>query len=131
MSKRRSHPLEPILLRVPGGAQYHLDASRDDLADWRAPGRHAPPHSGPPLEVEVVRGGERYAIPVGPGELAHLLSRATLAADHAAGLPDQPPPVANPARGRGLRDPEAHRLGPNVDRAPDPGHKGVKRRRTP
>ena len=129
MSRSRSAS-EPIVLRVPSGAQYHLNVSSDDLAGWMAPGRKAPQQPGPPVEVEITRGGERYTIPVGAGELAHLLSQATLEADHATGHPE-PPPVANPLRGRGLRDPDAHRLGPNADRAQDPGHRGVKRRRTP
>jgi hypothetical protein len=122
--------LEPIVLRVPSGAQYHLNVSRDDLAGWMAPGRKAPQQPGPPVEVEINHQGERYTIPVGAGELAHLLSQATLEADHAAGHPEQPRPVANPSRGRGLRDPDAHRLGPNAG-AQDPGHRGITRRRTP
>jgi hypothetical protein len=131
MSQNSSRLLEPIVLRVPSGAQYHLDLSSDDLAGWLAPGRKPPLEPGLALEVEVIRGGRRYAIRVGAGELAHLLSQATLQREHTTGHPEQPRPVANPSRGRGLRDPDAHRLGPNVDRALDPGRRGHKRRRTP
>jgi len=131
MSHSASRSPEPIVLRLPSGAQYHLDLSSDDLARWLAPGRTAPLETGPPLEVEVTHRGERYATPVGAGELQRLLSRSTLEADHAAGHPEQPWPVANPLRGRGLRDPGAHRLGPSGDRAPDPKHRGLTHRRTP
>jgi hypothetical protein len=129
-SRSASRSLEPIVLRVPGGTQYHLNVSRDDLAGWMAPDRKAPEQPGPPLEVEISHRGERYVIPVGAGELAHLLSQATLEADHAGGHPEQPRPVPNPARGRGLRDPDAHRLGPNAG-TQDPAHRGITRRRTP
>jgi len=131
MSHSASRSPEPIVLRLPSGAQYRLDLSSDELARWLAPGRTAPLETGPPLEVEVTHRGERHAIPVSAAELRRLLSRCTLEADHAAGHPERPWPVANPLRGRGLRDPDAHRLGPNVDRAPDPGHRGLKHRRTP
>ena len=126
-----SRPLGPVLLRLPSGAQYHLDVNSDDLAVRLAPGRIAPEEPGPPVELEVIHRGERYSIPVGAKELAGLLSQATLEADHAAGHPAQPRPVPDPSRGRGLRDPEAHRLGPNTDRQQDPGHRGAGRRRTP
>jgi hypothetical protein len=131
MSHSASRSREPIVLRLPSGAQYRLDLSSDELARWLAPGRTAPLETGPPLEVEVSHRGERYAIPVGASELQRLLSRSTLEADHAAGHPERPRPVANPLRGRGLRDPDAHRVGPSADRAPDPGHRGIKHRRTP
>lgn len=130
MSHGSSRSLEPVVVRVPSGAQYHLELSSDDLARWLAPGRKAPAEPGPALEVEVTRRGGRYTIPVGAGELAHLLSQATLEREHATGHAEQPRPVANPSRGRGLRDPDAHRLGPNVDRTRDPGRRGHKRRPT-
>lgn len=131
MSHSSPRSTEPVLLRVPSGAQYHLELSSDQLAAWLAPGRKAPLEPGPALEVEVIHPGGRYVIPVGAGELAHLLSQATLEREHATGRPEQPRPIPNPSRGRGLRDPEAHRLGPNADRALDPGHRGHNRRRTP
>ena len=130
MSHSSSRSSEPVVLRVPGGAQYHLELGSEELAGWLEPGRRAPLEPGPALEVEMLHAGKRYTIPVGAGELAHLLSRATLEREHLSGHPE-PRPVPNPARGRGLRDPDAHRLGPNVDRAPDPGHRGQRQRRTP
>jgi hypothetical protein len=126
-----SHPLGPVLLRLPNGAQYHLDVNSDDLAARLAPGRIAPTEPGPPVELEVIHRGGRHSIPVGPKELAGLLSHATLEADHASGHAAQPRPVPDPSRGRGLRDPDAHRLGPNASRPQDPGHRGAGRRRTP
>jgi hypothetical protein len=131
MPHSTSRSRTPIVLRLPSGAQYRLELSSDELATWLAPGRTATLETGPPLEVEIRHRGERYAIPVGPRELQRLLSRSTLEADHAVEHPERPRPVANPLRGRGLRDPDAHRVGPSAEHAPDPGHRGIKHRRTP
>ena len=130
MSHRPSHPLGPVVLHLPSGAQYHLDVSSDDLAARLAPGRTAPDEPGPPIELEVIHREGRYTIPVGARELAHLLSQATLEADHVAGRGKQPRPIPDPSRGRGLRDPDAHRLGPNAGRAQDAEHRGQRRGRS-
>lgn len=130
MSPSLPPPRGPVVLHLPGGAQYHLDVNTDDLAARLAPGRKAPAEPGPPIELEVIHRTGRYSIAVGAKELAALLSQASLEADHVAGRPRQPRPEPDPSRGRGMRDPDAHRLGPNADRAQDAGHRGQRRGRS-
>lgn len=130
MSKAPSRPLGPVVLHLPSGAQYHLDVDSDELAARLAPGRKAPDEPGPPVELEIIHRGGRYTIPVGAKELADLLSQATLEADHVAGRGKQPKAIPDPSRGRGMRDPEAHRLGPNPGRAQNAEHRGQRRGRS-
>jgi len=67
-----------------------------------AEGRRPPRERGmSPIHVELDHMGGRAVIPVSPGELTHLLSRARLEADVSRGSPAQPQPVQDPLKQRG------------------------------
>jgi len=124
----KSHSLQHVTLRLPGGERYGLEISSEQLAEWLALGRRSPDEAGGiPIQVEVSHAGNRVVVAVAPGELSRWLSRAGLEGE--AGKPVRPEPVRDPSRGRGTHDPAEHRLGPNADRPPDPTHHGPRRHR--
>jgi hypothetical protein len=123
----KSHDLQHVTLRLPGGERYGLEISSEEVAEWLAPGRAPHKAGGIPLQVELSHAGKRVVVAVAPGELTRWLSRARLEVE--AGKPVGPGPVHDPSRGRGTHDPAEHRLGPNADRPPDPTHHGPRRHR--
>jgi hypothetical protein len=125
---RKSHGLQHVTLRLPGGERYGLELGPEELAEWFAPDRRASHEAGGiPIQVEASHAGNRAVVAVAPGELTRWLSRARLEVE--AGKPVGPEPVHDPSRGRGTHDPADHRLGPNADRPPDPTHHGPRRHR--
>ena len=128
---RPVHPPEAALrLELPNGERYHIHPRPADLEGYLAPERV--PHLGPgvaPVEVQVTREGAAYTVRLAPSELEILLQRAEAEVGRLTEHPPLPPEPHDPNRGRGQRDPAARRLGPNVGDAPDPGHKGVHRRK--
>jgi hypothetical protein len=128
MSPHRAPHRQDVTLQLPGGEQYRLKVDADELAGWLAPQRH-PPHEpdAAAIQVEVRHAGGRAVVRTGAAELARWLSRARPAAEAEPSMrPDADP---DPARGRGTRDPAAHRLGPNTDQRPDSMHRGRRRYR--
>jgi hypothetical protein len=124
----KSHGLQHVTLRLPGGERYGLEISSEELAQWLALDRRAPHEPGGiTVQVEVRHAGTRVVVAMAPGELTRWLSRARLEVE--AGKPVGPEPVHDPSRGRGTHDPAEHRLGPNADRPPDPTHHGPRRHR--
>jgi hypothetical protein len=123
----KSHDLQHVTLRLPGGERYGLEISSEEVAEWLALGRAQHKAGGIPVQVEVSHAGKRVVVAVAPGELTRWLSRARLEVE--AGKPVGPEPVHDPSRGRGTHDPAEHRLGPNADRPPDPTHHGPRRHR--
>jgi len=124
-------PAEPLVrLELPNGDRYHLHPRPADLEGYLSP-EHVP-HLRPgatAIKVRVERADAGYSITLAPDELQALLRRARLETEELVRHPPEPAPLHDPVRGRGQRDPEAHRLGPNADHAPDPGHRGTRRRR--
>ena len=123
-------PPPPPILELPNGDRYHLHPRPADLEGYLAP-EHVP-HLEPgvePVRVRVIRGESGHTIALAPDELEALLREARLETEQLTEHPPVPKAAPDPTRGRGLRDPEAHRLGPNVDHAPDPGHRGTSRSR--
>jgi hypothetical protein len=124
----KSHGLQPVTLRLPGGERYGLKISSEELGEWLALDRPARSEAaGISVRVEVSHAGNRAVIAVPRSELTRWLSRARLQVE--AGKPVRPEAVRDPTRGRGTRDPAEHRLGPNADRPPDPTHHGPRRHR--
>jgi hypothetical protein len=124
----QSRDLQQVTLRLPGGERYSLEISSEELGGWVAPDRRAAPKTaGVAVRVEVSHAGNRAVVAVTPKQLTRWLSRARLQAE--AGEPVHPEAVRDPSRGCGARDPAEHRLGPNVDRPPDPTHHGPRRHR--
>jgi hypothetical protein len=123
-------PPPPPVLELPSGDRYHLHPRPADLEGYLAPDRV--PHLEPgiePVRVRVTRGSSGYTVALAPDELTALLRDARRETEALKEHPPVPEPVQDPTRGRGQRDPAAHRLGPNVDHAPDPGHQGTTARR--
>ena len=123
-------PPPPPVLELPSGDRYHLHPRPADLEGYLAPD-HVP-HLKPgvePVRVRVARGSSGYTVALAPDELAALLRNARRESEALKEHPPVPEPETDPARGRGQRDPAAHRLGPNADHAPDPGHQGTTARR--
>lgn len=128
MPKRVHTPGEPVRLELPNGNRYHLHPRPADLEGYLAPDRT--PHVGggiTPTKVQVTRAGAVYAVTLAPDELGTLLQRARREVTDLAERPPAPTEPKDPTRGRGQRDPEARRLGPNADSAPDPGHRRTHR----
>jgi hypothetical protein len=124
----KSHGLQHVTLRLPGGERYALEISPEELAEWLAPDRQAPHEAaGITVRIEVSHAGNRAVVAVPRGKLTRWLSRARLQVE--AGKPVRPEPVRDPSRGRGTHDPAEHRLGPSADRPPDPTHHGPRRHR--
>lgn len=121
-------PEQPVRLELPNGNRYHLHPRTADLEGYLAPNRTPHVEAGITLtRVQVTRAGAVYTVTLAPDELGTLLQRARR---ETADLTDRPPAPSepkDPTRGRGQRDPEARRLGPNADSAPDPGHRGTHR----
>jgi hypothetical protein len=116
---------QPVILELPTGDRYHIHPRPAEFEGYLAPERV--PHLRPgiaPIKVRVTHGPAGYVVTLAPDELEALLRRAQLEADVLAQRPPRPAAEPDPARGQGQRDAEAHRLGPNADRAPDPGHRG-------
>ena len=116
-----SPPPPPVVLELPNGDRYHLHPRPADLEGYLAPD-HVP-HLEPgiaPIRVRVTQAETGYTVALAPDEV----QEATLV-QHPP-VPARPP---DPDRGRGQRDPDARRLGPNADHSPDPGHRGTRRRR--
>jgi hypothetical protein len=123
-------PEAPVRLELPNGDRYHLHPRLADLEGYLAPERA--PHLEPgitPVKVHVTRAGAVYTVTLAPGELETLLQHARRETAELTELPLAPLQPHDPTRGRGQRDPEARRLGPNVESAPDPGHRGTHRQR--
>lgn len=125
-------PLTPVRIELPNGDRYHLHPRPADLEGFLAPERE--PHLAPgitPVRILVHPiDHAAYAVSLAPDELEELLRRADREKAELAGQPPpRPLPEEEPAPGRGQRDPEAHRLGPNVAEPPDPGHRGAHRLR--
>lgn len=103
-------PFQPVTLRLPAGERYCLELSSGELAALLAEGRRPPRQGGmSPIHVDLDHGGGRAVVPLSPGELTRLLSRARLEADADRGYPAQPEPLHDPLKGRGVHDPAAHR----------------------
>lgn len=116
---------QPVILELPTGDRYHIHPRPAEFEGYLAPDRV--PHLRPgiaPIKVRVTHGPAGYVVTLAPDELEALLRRARLETDVLAQRPPRPAAEPDPARGQGQRDAEAHRLGPNADRAPDPGHRG-------
>ncbi len=122
-------PIEqPVVLELPTGDRYHLHPRPADLEGFLAPERV--PHLQPgiaPIKVRVTHGPAGYVVSLAPDELEALLRRARLEGEALRERPPRPEAAHDPGRGQGQRDPDARRLGPNADSAPDPGHRGPKR----
>ena len=104
MSPRRTHNVQHVTLRLPGGEHYGLELGSEELAQWLAPDRPASPEAGGiPVQVEVLPAGNRVVVAMAPGELHRWLSRARLEVE--ARRPSRPEPVHDPSRGRGKGDP--------------------------
>jgi hypothetical protein len=124
-------PPPPPVLELPNGDRYHLHPRRADIEGYLAPDRIPRVEPGiEPVRVTISRGESGYTVALAPDDLEELLRNARLEteslSEHPPGLPEA---VREPTRGRGQRDPAAHRLGPNVAEAPDPGHRGTTARR--
>jgi hypothetical protein len=118
---------QPVVLELPSGDRYHLHPRPADLEGFLAP-QHVP-HLEPgiaPITVRVTHGPAGYTVSLAPDELEGLLRRARLEGEALHERPPRPEPAHDPGRGQGQRDPDARRLGPNADGAPDPGHRGPK-----
>ena len=123
-------PPPPPVLELPSGDRYHLHPRTADIEGYLAPDRVPRLEPGiEPLRVKVTRGESGYAVSLAPDELQELLRHARLETEALKEHPPRPEPVPDPTQGRGQRDPAAHRLGPNVAEAPDPGHRGTAARR--
>ena len=121
-------PEQPVVLELPNGDRYHLHPRPAEFEGYLAPERV--PHLKPgiaPIRVQVTHGAAGYTVTLAPDELKTLLRRARLENEALRQRPPRPAAAHDPARGQGQRDPEAHRLGPNADAPPDPGHRGPKR----
>jgi hypothetical protein len=116
---------QPVVLELPTGDRYHLQPRPADLEGYLAPERVPHLQLGiAPIKVQVTHGAAGYVVTLAPDELKALLRRAQLEADALAQRPPRPATAHDPARGQGQRDAQAHRLGPNADHSPDPGHRG-------
>jgi len=123
-------PPPPPVPQLPSGDRYHLHPRAADLEGYIAPARVPRLQPGiEPVRVNIVRGEAGYTIALAPDELEELLREARLETAALSEHPPLPEPLREPTRGRGQRDPAAHRLGPNVADAPDPGHRGPTARR--
>jgi hypothetical protein len=123
-------PEQPVVLELPNGDRYHLHPRPAEFEGYLAPERI--PHLTPgvaPVKVRATHGEAGYWVSLGPDELETLLRRAQLETEVLGQRPPRPRAEPAPTRGRGQRDARARRRGPNVDRAPDPGHRGVKPRK--
>jgi hypothetical protein len=118
------------MIELPNGDRYHVHPGPADLEGYLAP-EHVPHLEAGviPIQVRVTRAGAGYSVNLAPDELDSLLRRARLEVLGQEEHPPEPARPRDPARGVGQRDPDAHRLGPNVAAAPDPGHRGTHRRR--
>jgi hypothetical protein len=119
-----------VMLELPSGDRYHLYPRQADVEGYLACDRvlHLKPGIAP-IKVQVTHGKAGYLVSLAPEELETLLRRARLEVEALAGPPPRPAASHDPARGQGQRDSQARRLGPNADRAPDPGHRGPRRLR--
>jgi hypothetical protein len=123
-------PPPPPVLELPNGDRYHLHPRTSDIEGYIAPDRIPRLEAGiEPVRVTIIRGESGYTVALAPDELEELLRNARLEREALSEHPPLPEPVREPTRGRGQRDPAAHRLGPNVAEAPDPGHRGTRARR--
>lgn len=123
-------PEVPIRLELPSGDRYHLHPRQADLQGWLAPERAPRLRPGvTPVQVRVTGSGPAYTVTLAPDELDEILRRAEREIATLAEHTPAPPEPRDPTRGRGQRDPEARRLGPNVASPPDPGHRGTHRHR--
>lgn len=126
MAHHPADPFQPVTLRLPAGERYRLELSSEELAALLAQGRRPPrEHGMSPIHVDLDHTGGRAVIPMSPGELTHLLSRARLEADASRGSAAQPQPVHDPLKGRGMHDPGAQ--GVNADRPQGPARHGPER----
>lgn len=122
------HIEAPVHLELPEGERYELHPNARDLKGYLRP-EHVP-HLKPgiaAIKVRVTHGESGYQVSLAPDELELLLRRARLEAESQVEHAPQPKAMLDPSRGQGTRDPETHRLGPNVDHRPDPGHRGQHR----
>ena len=63
----KSHSLQHVTLRLPGGERYGLEISSEQLAEWLALGRRSPDEAGGiPIQVEVSHAGNRVVVAVAP-----------------------------------------------------------------
>jgi hypothetical protein len=123
-------PAEPVVLELPNGDRYHLHPRPAEFEGYLAPERVPHLKAGiAPITVQVTHGEAGYTVTLAPDELETLLRRARLETETLRERPPRPAAAHDPMRGQGQRDPEAHRLGPNVDAPPDPRHRGAKRLR--
>jgi hypothetical protein len=114
-----------VVLELPTGDRYHLHPRPADVEGYLAPERVPHLKAGiSPIKVQVARGATGYTVTLAPDELEALLRHAQLEVEALAERPPRPAAEHDPARGQGQRDARAHRLGPNADRSPDPGHRG-------
>ena len=116
---------QPVVLELPAGDRYQLHPRPAEFEGYLAPERV--PHLKPgitPIKVRVTRGAAGYTVSLAPDELETLLRRARLETEALNQRPARPAAEHDPDRGQGRRDPDAHRLGPNTESSPDPGHRG-------
>jgi len=123
-------PLSPMLLELPNGDRYRIHPRPADLEGYLEPDRVPRLQAGiTPVQVRVTRAGAGYTVTLAPDELQILLRRAHREIEGLIETPSLAPSPRDPTEGRGQRDPEARRLGPNVSNPPDPGHRGTHRHR--
>jgi hypothetical protein len=128
MANHSEHSLHPVLLCLPAGERYHLELSPEELGALLAQGRKPRRERGmSPIHVELSHAGGHADIPMSPGELTHLLSRARLEADVAVGAPARPKAVHDPLKGRGVHDPAAQATRAKVTRPAKPARHGPER----
>ena len=116
----------PVILELPDASRYEM-GRRSRKLDKYLDGDHVPrlKPGVAAVRVNVSRGARGYVVSLAPGELETLLRHANPVFEPQAKRPPRSPAESNPPRGEGLHDPAAHRLGPNVDHRPDPGHRGT------
>jgi hypothetical protein len=128
MAHHPADPPQPVTLCLPAGERYRLELSPEELQALLAQGRKPRRERGmSPIHVELSHAGGRASIPVSPGELTRLLSRARLEADAGLGSPAQPRPVQDPYKGCGMHDPAAHAVRAHVERPAGPVRHGPER----
>lgn len=102
----------PITLRLPGGERYRVEVDAEDLAGRLGPGRKAPREFGmAPVMVEVQHSRGQHPVPVSPGELIRLLSRARFIDYAPAGQVARRASGQQPEGRSGPSDQPANRLG--------------------